>query len=258
MTFPPFRLKEAPMQALVKDLRAFRLAGMAQSLEDRLAYAQTNKLNYHDFLSLLCEDEKSIRKENNYRRRLKAARLPLVKRLEDFDFTFQPSLDEKLIQDLATCRFVASRENLILMGDSGTGKSHLAIGLAYKALEKEYTVYFTTVSDMLYQLHVAKADNSHPRKLKQLLTYDLLILDELGFKPIPDYAADDFFSVIAKRYEQKSLIITTNKKMEDWNDIFKEDLLTRAIVDRLIHHATLITIQGKSYRRKNLRKQEVI
>lgn len=245
------------MQSLISDLRAFKLSGMAFSLEERLIYAQTNKLSYKDLLELLCEDEKSTRKDNNYKRRKNAAKLPSIKRLEDFDFSFQPTIDQKTIADLATCQFINAKENIILVGQSGTGKTHLAISFAIKALSKEYSVYFTTVSDLLYNLHIAKADNSYPRKLKQIVNYDLLILDELGFKQLPKYSSDDFFAIISKRYEHKSTIITTNKEIEEWNDIFDEEVLTRAIVDRLMHHASIFNIRGKSYRMKKFKKQEV-
>lgn len=244
------------MQSLVSELRSFKLSGMAFSLEERLIYAQTNKLSYREFLELLCDDEKSTRKDNNYKKRKNAAKLPSMKRLEDFDFSFQPTIDQKHIADLATCRFINNKENIILVGQSGTGKTHLATSLAVKALSKEYSVYFTTVSDLLYNLHIAKADNSYPRKLKQIVGYDLLVLDELGFKQLPKYSSDDFFAIISKRYEHKSTIITTNKEIEDWNDIFDEEVLTKAIVDRLMHHASIFNIEGKSYRMKKFKKAE--
>lgn len=244
------------MQNLISDLRAFKLSGMAFSLEERLIYAQTNKLSYKDLLELLCADEKSTRKDNNYKRRANAAKLPSVKKLEDFDFSFQPTIDQKVIADLATCQFINAKENIILVGQSGTGKTHLAISFAIKALSKEYSVYFTTVSDLLYNLHIAKADNSYPRKLKQIVNYDLLILDELGFKQLPKYSSDDFFAIISKRYEHKSTIITTNKEIQEWNDIFDEEVLTKAIVDRLMHHASIFNIRGNSYRMKQFKNEE--
>src|SRR5690606_10748537 len=141
------------------------------------------------------------------------------------------------------------------IGDSGTGKTHLSIALALKALAKEYTVYFTTVSDMLYDMHISKADNSYSKLLKRLISYDLLILDELGFKQLPSYSSDDFFNIISKRYESKSTIITTNKLIDQWNDIFDEEVLTKAIVDRIMHHSNIFHIKGKSYRMKNLSKE---
>lgn len=239
------------MQHIIKSFQGFRLSGMASTLEERLIYANNNKLSHTEFLEILCDDEKNNRHDNSYRRREKAAKLPYNKQLEDFDFSFQPSIDKKLIRDLATCQFIKRKENAIFIGDSGTGKTHLSISLALKALSRDHTVFFTTVSDLLYNLHLAKADNSYHKKLKQVVDYDLLILDELGFKQLPKYSTDDFFNVISKRYEHKSTIITTNKIIEEWNDIFDEEVLTRAIIDRLLHHAFIIPIKGKSYRLKN-------
>lgn len=239
------------MQELLNDLKSLKLSGMVSSFGQRLSYAQNNKLGYQEFLSLLCEDEKSTRRDNNYKKRKKAANLPASKNIEEFDFTFQPSIDAKLVNDLAVCNYIKNRENVVLMGDSGTGKTHLAIGLANKALAQEYTVFFTTVSDMLYDLYIAKADNSYHKKIKQIVSCDLLILDELGFKHLPQYSVDDFFNVISKRYENKSTIITTNKPFDKWNEIFNDELLNRAIIDRIIHHAYTLVIKGKSYRLNN-------
>jgi len=129
---------EVDMQELVNDLRSFKLSGMVSSLSERLHYAQNNKLGYQEFLSLLCEDEKSNRRDNNYKRRVNAAKLPASKNLEDFDFTFQPSVDAKIINDLAICKYIDIGENVIFIGDSGTGKTHLAIGLAKKGFCRIY------------------------------------------------------------------------------------------------------------------------
>lgn len=244
------------MQTLLKTLREFKLAGMASSLEERLVYAMANKLSYQELLELLCEDEKTNRKDNSYQKRKAAAKLPSLKRLEDFDFSFQPSINQKIINDLALCQFIGKKENIILIGASGTGKTHLAISFAVKALARDYSVYFTTVSDLLYNLHIAKADNSYHKKLKQLVNYDLLVLDELGFKQLPKYSSDDFFSIISKRYENKSTIITTNKELSEWNDIFEEEVLTKAIVDRLMHYAVIFNIKGRSYRLKQFKNTE--
>jgi len=243
------------MQTLLKDLRSFKLSGIASNLETRLSYAKSNKLTYQELLELLCDDEKNNRRNNSYQKRLRQAKLPSHKRLEDFDFSFQSSLDQRQINDATTCQFIADKSNIVLIGDSGTGKTHLSIALGLKALAKEYTVYFTTVSDMLYDMHVSKADNSYSKLLKRLISYDLLILDELGFKQLPSYSADDFFSVISKRYENKSTIITTNKVIDEWNDIFDEEVLTKAIVDRVMHHSNIFHIKGKSYRMKNINQE---
>jgi len=247
-----YRYQEVVMQSLLKDLKSFKLSGIVGSLETRISYAKSNKLTYQELLELLCEDEKNNRQNNSYQKRLKGAKLPAHKRLEDFDFSFQASIDPMQINDVVTCQFIADKSNVVLVGDSGTGKTHLSISFALKAIAKDYTVYFTTVSDMLYDLHIAKADNSYHKLLKRLISYDLLILDELGFKQLPSHSSDDFFNVISKRYETKSTIITTNKVIDEWNDIFDEEVLTKAIVDRVMHHAIIFHIKGKSYRTKNI------
>ena len=243
------------MQELLKSLKTFKLAGMASSLEERITYAKLNKLTYQELVELLCEDEKNNRRDNSYRKRYAKAKLPAKKKLDDFDFNYQPSIDRQKLYEIATCNFIKEDENVILIGDSGTGKTHLSIALGLKALEKDYSVYFTTVSDLLYNLHIAKADNSYHKKLMQLVSYDLLILDELGFKRLPKYSSDDFFNVISKRYESKSTIITTNKNLDEWNDIFEEDMLTKAIIDRIMHHVTIFNIRGKSYRTRKIGNQ---
>jgi DNA replication protein DnaC len=199
------------MQELYKRLRDFKLSGMALTLEDRLSYARSKKLPYEEFLELLCEDELDNRRDNNYKRRYSAAKLPVNKKLEDFNFSFQKSIDEREINDAASCQFIRDKHNLILIGDSGTGKTHLSIGIALKALSKEYKVFFTTVSDMLYNLHISRADNSYHKKLQQLVSYDLLILDELGFKTLPKYSVDDFFNATEKIPESEGVeIIRSN------------------------------------------------
>ena len=142
------------------------------------------------------------------------------------------------------------------MGDPGTGKTHLATALGIQALNKHYKVLFTSVADMLQQLHMAKADNSYYKKLKEYTQVDLLILDELGFKKLPSYAADDFFEVIDKRYEQSSCIITTNKPYEQWHEVLGDHNLAAAILDRIVHHSTTIQIKGTSYRAQHLNNKE--
>ena len=238
------------MQTLLSSFREFKLSGIVSTLEERLIYARNNNLSHQELLELLCEDEKNSRRDNNYKKRLKSSKIPSMKLLQDFDFAFQPSIDQKLISDLSTCRFIKKAENVILIGNSGVGKTHIATSLSIKALDAGYTVLFTRVSDLLYELHSSRADNTYYKRIKALLNYDLLILDELGFKQLPKYSAEDIFNIIAKRYEQKSTIITTNKEMDNWNDIFDDMMLTKAIVDRLLHHAHIFNINGKSYRRK--------
>jgi DNA replication protein DnaC len=241
------------MSIIKNKLRTFKLAGMTNSLEDRLAYAQKHSLSHAQFLEMLCEDEANNRRDNSYRKKYAKAKLPSHKLIEDFDFNFQPSIDQKQINDLVTCQYIEQKRNVIFIGNPGTGKTHLAIGLGIKALAKHYKVVFTNTAEMLYQLYISKADNSFYRKINEYLSPDLLIIDELGFKAIPEHSTSDFFEVISKRYDKASCIITTNKQLEQWSDIFGDGALSSAISDRLVHHSAPIKISGPSYRAKNIK-----
>ena len=241
------------MNRVKQQLKEFKLSGFCNNLDERLSYAKDNSLSYMDFLSLILEDESNNRADNSYKKRYAQAKLPAYKSIEDFDFTFQPSIDKRLINDGLTCNFIKENKNIVFIGSPGTGKSHLSIAIAINALKKNFKVLFTSVSQLLYSLHTAKADNSYYKKLDYFLKPDLLILDELGFKKIPDYSASDFFEIISRKYEKSSLIITTNKPFEQWSDILDDNVLTSAILDRVIHYSDIININGPSYRSKNMK-----
>lgn len=244
------------MEALKQNLRDFKLAGMLMALEERIVYANDKQLSYQQFLSLLCEDEANNRKDNGYKKRYMKAKLPAHKTVEDFDFAFQPSLNKKLVNDALTCQFIKEKRNLIFIGNPGTGKTHLSTAIGLRALSKDFKVLFVTVAELLYQLHIAKADNSYYKKLSEYLAPDLLVLDELGFQKFPQYSVDDFFEVVSKRYEKGSLIITTNQPFEQWGNIFGDTILAEAILDRVVHHSMIFTIKGPSYRSKIVKKKE--
>lgn len=245
------------MQGLIKRLKDLKLAGAAQSIEERNQYAIEHKLSYLEFMEILLEDELNNRKENNYRKRVQQAKFSVHKRLEDFDFSFQPSINQKEINDLAICHFINKKENILFIGQPGTGKTHLAIAIGLKALMKGFKVIFTRIADILSTLQASRADNSHNYKIKQLLQADLLILDELGYKMMDQRMVEDFFEIVSKRYETGSIIITSNKTFQEWNRIFNDSILATAILDRLIHHSHLILIKGESYRIKASKKGRI-
>lgn len=242
------------MNVLKTRLRDFKLSGICNSLEERLSYAKEKSLAYTEFLELLMEDEYNNRRNNSYKKRFSKAKLPAYKTIEDFDFSFQPSIDKRIINDCLTCNFIKEKKNIVFIGNPGTGKTHLSIAISIKALMKGHKVLFSPVSELLHSLNASKADNSYYQKVNFYSTPDLLVLDELGFKKLPGYSADDFFEIISRRYEKGSIIITTNKSFEHWPDIFADQTLSSVILDRIVHYSTIIKITGSSYRAKNVKK----
>ncbi len=242
------------MNTLKARLRNFKLSGIYNSIEERLEYAQEKSLAYKEFLEILMEDEYNNRRDNSHKKRYAKAKLPSHKTSEDFDFTFQPSINKRTINDCLTCTFIKEHNNIVFIGAPGTGKTHLSVAIGIKALLKGYKVLFTPVSEMLHNLNASKADNSYYQKVNYYLAPDLLILDELGFKKLPGYSADDFFEIISKRYEKGSVIITTNKSFENWGEIFSDHTLASAILDRIVHYSSIFKINGPSYRAKDIKK----
>lgn len=235
-------------QSSMKKLRDFKLSGIIRTLPVRLEEAVSRNLSHSEFLDLLLEDEVNQRTENRRKRLYGSARLPFEKGLEDFDFTFQPSVKKAELLELSTCNFIGKRENIIFIGQPGTGKTHLSVALALKALGYGYTVLFTTVWEMITALEQSRADLSYHKKVQSYLKPDLLILDELGYKSMAETTVEDFFEIVSKRYEKGSIIITGNRTFGEWDRIFIDKTLTGAILDRLVHHCHIITIKGESYR----------
>lgn len=241
------------MEQLKTKLRSLKLAGMVKSLESRNRFALEKKAPYIDFLELLVEDEQLNRQSNSFQKRLNISKLQTQKDLEHFNFSYQPALDKMLVLDLAACRFITEKKNIIFMGKPGVGKTHLANGIGLEAIKKGYKVLFLHINDLIQKINTAKADGSIIQLINSWMSADLIILDELGFKKLPENIIDDFFEVIRKRYENGSLILTTNRNFEDWGNIFGDIVMASAIIDRVVHHATIVKIEGESFRIKNFK-----
>lgn len=239
--------------ALDTKLRKLRLGAMAGAFDAQNASSIKEKHSYLEFLEALVDGELEARDNKGLAKRVKAARFPGPKTLEDFDFDFQPKLDVKLVKSLASCDFVARHENAILVGQPGTGKTHLAIALGLKACELGYDVRFTTVQDLAAALRGAHADQTVEETIAGYIEPDLVVLDELGFTPLDRLLADAFYRIIASRYERGSLIVTSNKSFESWGEVFPDPVIASAVLDRLVHHAHLVPILGESYRMKELK-----
>lgn len=244
------------MEALKSKLRGLKLAGAVKTLETRNKYALENNIPYLEFLEMLIEDECANRLANSYQKRFSKSKLNPGKSIEEYDFKYQPELDKKLIHELASCRFINQNKNVVLMGKPGVGKTHLANGFGLEAIKQGYKASFVHVNELIEKLSISRADGSYTYTLNQFLNTDLLILDEIGFKKLPAAGLDDFFEIIRKRYEKGSIIITTNRSFEDWGNVFGDNVLASAIIDRLVHHAYIIKIKGDSYRIKDYDKEE--
>ncbi|MDP3973743.1 MAG: IS21-like element helper ATPase IstB [Candidatus Daviesbacteria bacterium] len=238
------------VEELEKALKEFKLAGIVRTLELRLKQAQEEGFACSEFLGLLLEDEKNSRADNRRSRLYKEAHLPFEKGLEDFDFTFQPSIKKQEILELSTCRFLEKYTNILFLGQPGTGKTHLSVALGLKALGYGKTVLFTSVWEMIQRLQASRADFSYQRKIEEYLKPDLLILDELGYRSMAEKTVEDVFEIVSRRYEKGSIIITSNRSVSEWDKVFIDRTLTSAIVDRLMHHSVIIEIKGESYRFK--------
>ncbi|MCK5218049.1 IS21-like element helper ATPase IstB [bacterium] len=237
-------------------LRSLRLSGVMDTLEIRNQQAISEKISYLDFLAMLVQDEVERRRMKQLERRLKKARFSADMTLEDFDFSFNSSINRHQILDLATASFVERKENVFFIGPAGVGKTHLASALAHQACRRGFDVLFIKTSQLLRHLAVSHADGSWETKLAHYLKPDLLVLDDWGLKPLGHPAADDLYEIICERYERGSLIMTSNRTVEEWPELFGDPLLASASLDRLVHHSHIITITGKSFRAKKIHKRK--
>lgn len=248
-------MNAAVMAELLPNLRSLKLSAMVAQLETHLRQAREDKEDYEEFLLNLTELEVATRMENGRKRRIKAAKFPLLKPLQTFKFEAAPDLDTRLIKELSNGQYIKEARNVIFLGRSGTGKTHLATALGMEACRKGVRTRFLTGCGLANELIEARDEKVLGRSMKRYAGYGLLIIDELGYVPFSKEGAELIFQVFAERNERKSVIITTNLGFGDWTQVFGDANLTAALLDRVTHKAHVINCNWESYRLRNTLKK---
>ena len=243
-------MSELMMERIRENLTALKMKNTLTILDNYLERAVKDQLNIVEVLDHIFTEEAKNKRQRAYETQLLTSGFPLKKGLETFDFSFQPSLDKRQIDELATMRFLENAENVVFLGPPGVGKTHLATALGMEAAAHRRSTYYINCHTLIEQLKAAHFENRLPEKLKILAKYKLLIIDEIGCLPMDIAGANLFFQLIARRYEKVSTIFTSNKTFSQWNDVFADLTIASAILDRVLHHCSVINIKGDSYRLK--------
>jgi DNA replication protein DnaC len=235
-------------------LTKLRLSGLGASLDIRIHEASTNGLTHREFLELVLQDELMTRNDRLINRRITAAGFRDHRKLEDFDFSFNPSIKKNKVFDLATCRFIREKQDALLLGPPGTGKSHIVQSLGLAAIRSGFTVYYRSIFDTVRDFLHDEAMEGHERILQRYLKPDLLIIDDMGMKQLPKRSGEYLFEIIMRRHELRSTMMTSNRPLEEWGKLIGDVPAATAILDRFLHHAEVIQITGRSYRLEKSQK----
>lgn len=235
-------------QNLCNNLKELKLNQISINLDEYIDKVNEGKISIVDALYELTSKEIEVKNFNAMNAMVKVAGFPYHKELKDFDFDFQPKINKQQFLDFESLRFLENNSNIILIGNSGVGKTHLATSIGIAAAKKRVSTYFIKCHDLIDQLKKAYLENRLETRIKHFAKYKLLIIDEIGYLPIGEEEAKMFFQLIDRRYEKKSTIITSNINLSDWSDIFVDNMLASAILDRLVHHSSIVNILGSSYR----------
>ena len=241
---------------ILDNLKFLKSTESINVIDKTMEYVNKNNLNFIDGFLYFTEAQVEQKKENLIRHSVCMAGFPKIKSLAEFEFDYQPSINKEQIYDLNSLRFIEKQENIVFYGNSGVGKTHLATAIGVTAAQNRNSTYFIKCADLMETLHKAQLEGRLQERLKKFTGYKLLIIDELGYLPITRDDSKLFFQLIDRRYERNSTIVTTNINFSQCDDIFGDPLIAGAIVDRLLHHATVVTIKGKSYRLQNFYRAE--
>src|SRR5690625_5203197 len=241
---------------LVENLDYLKLTQMVTHLDETIDFMNNNQLSFVDTLMKLTDYEIDMKEINMVKSMVRVAAFPHHKEIKDFDFAFQPSINKEQILDFTTLHFIERQENIVFLGSSGVGKTYLATSIGITAAKKRTSTYFIKCNDLIMNLKKAKLENRLEARLKHYAKYRLLIIDEIGYLPIKEEDVKMFFQLIDLRYEAKSTILTTNSNFKSWGEIFQDPKIANAILDRVLHHATVVNIVGDSYRLKDHIKKE--
>lgn len=238
------------LERLSENLTRLRLPRMRDTLPEVVKTAEVEAWSYLRMLDTLFEEEVAQKEQNRVDTVLKQSGLPFVKTIDEFDFAFQPGINRQQVMNLFDLSFIPRKENVVLLGPPGVGKTHLAVALAVKACQSGETIHFTTMADLIYKLRIDR-ETGRIGKARRCYRSALVVVDEVGYTPIDREECNLFYQFVAMRYEKASTVITSNKAFDEWSELFHDPVIVTAILDRLLHHSVVVNIKGSSYRLRN-------